>query len=73
MQLSHDAQLLLLGAAIALISSLIGILVQDRVAARRKKIEREEKRIEREEKREEEQKKIDEAIKSFYEEDKPPE
>ena len=65
MQLSHDAQLLLLGAAIALISSLIGIFVKDWVSVRRKKIEREEKRIEREKKREEEQKIIDEARKSL--------
>ena len=40
--LSHDAQLLNLGAAIALISSLITIFTQDWVSARRKKRDRQE-------------------------------
>jgi hypothetical protein len=42
--LSYDAQLLLLGAGIALISSLITIFVKDWVSARRRRIERKEEK-----------------------------
>ena len=45
MQISYDAQLILLGAFIGGLFPLLGILLKDQLDARRRRIEREEEQI----------------------------
>jgi len=47
MQISYDVQLIILGAAIVLVSSVITIFIKDWVSARRKRIERKEEQKEK--------------------------